>query len=73
MSSKLHKETVAYTPRTQNWVERCAVCGHWDGNGVCAIVQGPIAYSGWCNQWKPRPKAPQHVSRPLVRSGGNVA
>lgn len=73
MSKKLWKETVAYTPRTENWAERCAVCDHWDGNGVCEMVNGPIAQAGWCTQWTPRPQAPQHVSRPLVRSGGQVA
>lgn len=73
MSKKLNKDSVSYTPRTENWAERCAVCDHWDGGGVCAVVQGPIAEAGWCVNWRPRPAAPVHVVQPKVLSGGEAA
>ena len=33
---------------------QCSACQHWQPPNACAIVQGPIAPTGWCGAFAPK-------------------
>ncbi len=46
---KLTKDAVDYSPGKGD--DRCGLCAHYLGAGVCELVQGVIAPDGWCNKF----------------------
>lgn len=50
---KLAQNLIMYQP-TPKGDQRCDNCTHWQPPNACAIVEGPIAASGWCGAWAPK-------------------
>lgn len=56
----LDKASVAYVDQTPNPEQICGNCVFWvpgsepEGVGACQMVQGEIAYEGWCAIWAPQ-------------------
>jgi hypothetical protein len=52
-AQKLPQAAIQYQP-TPRGAQRCDACLHWQPPNACAIVQSPIAPSGWCAAFAPK-------------------
>jgi hypothetical protein len=54
-ANKLTKEEVSYRAAGRS-ATRCSSCAHYQGDGICAVVAGPVDPDGVSDMWEPRDK-----------------
>lgn len=77
-ASKLSKRSVDYGPGMGK--SHCAVCAHWQNHGAdelstCAVTEGLVRTSRWCNKFEPTATtldAVEEAARPKEKTNGQA-